>query len=527
MNHRGSVQFRGLLLFSAFTAFASGCGSSSTTLLTPAGPSAQRCAVTLDVKTTQIASAGGSGTISVATERECEWTIESGSDWLTFSGPATRQGAAELPFSVQSNRSTSARAVEVSIGDQRATISQEAATCPWKVSPSEVVIGPAGGDRTLELSTEDFCSWVVTSRESWVAVHSESNGKGSADVTLRIAPNDGAQRIATLDVPGGTVTVRQREAPPPAPVPPPPVVTPPPVVIPPPSTPPQEPPPAPSEPAPPVPTPPAPTPPTPPVPAPCTFQAAPTTFNVPFSGGPLQVEVVTQAGCTWTAASNAAWVSVVNGATGAGSGRVDLTVAENTGAARSATLVVAGQTVTVSQQSRPACAYAINPSSYNPSSSGGTISVTVGTSAGCDWAVTGNPTWISASPATFSGNGTTTITVLSNSGAARSATLKIAGRDFVVQQASAPCTYLAGPTTRSVPYTRSTRGIDVFTQNHCPVSVTSGASWILIHEAPTLGSGEIIFRVFENTQKDKRSAPITITGDNFVHVVTVIQDGRD
>jgi hypothetical protein len=210
---------------------------------------------------------------------------------------------------------------------------------------------------------------------------------------------------------------------------------------------------------------------------------------------------------------------------GTSTGGVDLAVAENTGAMRAATLVVAGQTVTINQQSRPACAYTIDPGSYNPSSAGGTISVTVTTSAGCEWAVSGNPTWISANPASSVGTGSTAITVQSNSGAARLATLKIAGRDFVVQQASAPCTYLAGPTTRTVPYTRSTRGIDVFTQSHCPVSVTSGASWIFIHEAPTLGSGEIIFRVFENTDKKTRSAPITITGENFLHIVTIVQDG--
>ena len=523
MNYCRTVRFPfARILFSALTAFATGCGSSSTTLLTPAGPSGQRCAVTLKASTTQITSAGGSGTVTVATERECEWTIKSGSDWLAFSAPTTRQGAAELSFSVQPNRSTSARAVEVSIGDQRATISQEAATCPWNVSPSEVVIGPGGGDRTLKLSTEDFCSWVVASRDSWVAIQSESNGKGNADVTLRIAPNDGAQRIASIDVPGGTVTVRQREAPPPPPVPPPPVVTPPPVVIPPPSTPP------PPQ-GPPEPTPPAPTPPPTPTPPPvvCTFQVVPTAFeNVASSGGSLQVDVVTQTGCAWSAASNTAWLSIVNGANGTSNGRVEVTVAENTGAARSATFVVAGQTIAVSQQSRPVCAYAIDPGGYKPSSTGGTISVTVTTSAGCEWTVSGNPAWISASPASLSGSGTTTITVLSNTGAVRSATLTIAGRDFVVQQASAPCTYLAGPTSRSVPYTRSTREIGVITQAHCPVTATENASWIQIHSAPTFGSGEVVIRIAENTETDKRSSPITITGENFVHIVTVIQDGR-
>ena len=255
---------------------------------------------------------------------------------------------------------------------------------------------------------------------------------------------------------------------------------------------------------------------------------APTAFNnVLFSGEPKQVDVTTQAGCTWSAASNATWVAISSPTNNTGSGRVELTVAENSGGARSGTLVIAGQTVTVNQQSRPACAYTISPNSYNISSEGGSVEVTVSTASGCEWTVTGSPAWVSANPNKLAGAGTTSITVQSNTGAARSTTFRIAGRDFVVQQASAPCTYLAGRPTREVPYTQSTREIGVITQSHCSLSATENASWIQIVSAPTMGSGEIVIRVDENTSRDERSAPITITGENFVYAVTVIQDGRD
>ena len=249
--------------------------------------------------------------------------------------------------------------------------------------------------------------------------------------------------------------------------------------------------------------------------------------NVLFSGEAKQVDVTTQAGCTWSAASDAAWVAISSSMNNTGSGRVELAVAENTAGARTATLLIAGQTVTLNQQSRPSCAYTISPNTYSISSESGSVGVTVTTASNCEWTVTGSPAWISANPNKLTGAGTTTITVQSNAGAARSATFRIAGRDFVVQQASAPCTYLAGPPTREVPYTRSTREIGVITQSHCPLSATENASWIEIASAPTIGSGEIIIRVDENTSREERSAPITITGDNFFYVVTVIQDGRD
>ncbi len=498
MTHLGGVR----LLCSSIlvlAALATGCGSGSTSLVT--GPSTQRCGVTLKVSTSSITSAGGSGTISLATARECEWTLRAESDWLTFSVPTTGQGPADLAFSAQPNRSTSSRAVAVSVADQRATISQEAATCPWNVSPSEVVMSPAGGDRTVRLSTEDFCSWAVTSRESWVAVASASNGKGSADILLRIGRNDGAERTANIEVPGGTVAIRQREG------------TSPPPAVPPPAD---------------VPTPPTPVPPTPPPPVPCTFQVAPTEFtNVLFSGSPLQVDVATQAGCTWSANSNATWVAISSGTNGTGSGRVALSVAENTGAARSATLVIAGRTVTVNQQSRAACAYTISPSSYNPSSSGGAVSGAVTTTAGCGWTVMDNPTWVSANPTSQTGSGTTTITVQSNAGAARSATFKIAGRDFVVEQASAPCTYLHGPTSRTIPASpTTTREIGITTQAHCPVAATVSVPWIEIMYAPAFGSGEVGIRIYEN-KGDQRSGTVTVTGENFIHIVTVTQEGKN
>ena len=42
-----------------------------------------------------------------------------------------------------------------------------------------------------------------------------------------------------------------------------------------------------------------------------------------------------------------------------------------------------------------------------------------------------------------------------------------------------------------------------------------------------MGSGEIVIRIDENTSREGRSAPITITGENFVYSVTVMQAGKN
>jgi hypothetical protein len=59
--------------------------------------------------------------------------------------------------------------------------------------------------------------------------------------------------------------------------------------------------------------------------------------------------VTTVPTCVWTAVSNASWMSITSGPGGIDSGTVTFTVAANPGAARTGTLTVGGQTVTVSQ----------------------------------------------------------------------------------------------------------------------------------------------------------------------------------
>jgi uncharacterized repeat protein (TIGR01451 family) len=73
------------------------------------------------------------------------------------------------------------------------------------------------------------------------------------------------------------------------------------------------------------------------------------------AGGTPNVSVTSPSGtCTWNAVSNASWIHVTGGASGAGNGTVNLTVDPNTtGTPRTGTLTVAGQTVTVFQRAFP------------------------------------------------------------------------------------------------------------------------------------------------------------------------------
>ncbi len=82
----------------------------------------------------------------------------------------------------------------------------------------------------------------------------------------------------------------------------------------------------------------------------CTYSLGSSSTNVAFSGGTATVNVTASgASCEWSAASWAPWVSVTAGALGAGSGSVSLNTAGNAGAARTATVSIAGQTFSLAQ----------------------------------------------------------------------------------------------------------------------------------------------------------------------------------
>jgi hypothetical protein len=85
----------------------------------------------------------------------------------------------------------------------------------------------------------------------------------------------------------------------------------------------------------------------------CQFMLNPDSSSYAAGGGPSIVLVFVVGSCTWTAATDAAWIVLDPSSSGtAGSGFVRYTVAPNGGAARSATIIIAGVPHTVTQASK-------------------------------------------------------------------------------------------------------------------------------------------------------------------------------
>jgi Viral BACON domain/Putative binding domain, N-terminal len=147
----------------------------------------------------------------------------------------------------------------------------------------------------------------------------------------------------------------------------------------------------------------------------CAFQINPTSQSIAAAGGAgTSIAVTTTSGCTWTSSTTDAWLTINSGTPGSGNGTVAFTIASTTGPARTGSLSVAGQTVTVNQAS--GCVVQISPSSQTiPGAAGsaGSFGVTAGT--GCTWTAVRNDSWLTiTSGASGTGNGTVTYSATAN-----------------------------------------------------------------------------------------------------------------
>jgi hypothetical protein len=165
----------------------------------------------------------------------------------------------------------------------------------------------------------------------------------------------------------------------------------------------------------------------------CSYSISPNSRAFPSRGGEGSVTVATSNNCNWTAVSNSAWITLASAASGSGNGVVSYVVRENfANSSRTGTLTIAGQTFTLNQSGD--CAFSISPTRKSFASNGGTGTVNVMVSGGCNWTAVSNVGWITINTGSSgTGNGAVTYTVANTTGL-RSGTMTIAGQTFTVKQ---------------------------------------------------------------------------------------------
>jgi hypothetical protein len=398
---------------------------------------------------------GGNGSATIGAAAGCEWNASSGASWITLTGPTSGNGGGTIAFAVAPVTGP-ARNGTINVAGTQIAVSQSAG-CTFAIAPQSEQVGAAGGDVTVNVTAGDGCAWTAVSKDNWITVAAGASGSGNGAVKLSVGATSGGSRTGTVTIAGQTFTVTQGSG--------------------------------------------------------CTYSIAPTAASIPSAGWTGSVAVTAGTGCSWTAASNASWLTINSGASGSGNGTVQYSAPATGGGQRSGTMTIAGQTFTVNQGS--GCAFAIAPDSANVPSTGGTGSIAVTTDASCSWTVNGSTPWLTiTSGASGSGNGKVDYKVDATAGAARSATLTIADQTFTLNQASG-CSVTIVPDSTSIAAGGGTGTVAVTAGPGCTWTAASSAQWLSVTSGATgTGNGTVQFSAEANTTA-ARTATMTIGGQTF------------
>jgi len=266
--------------------------------------------------------------------------------------------------------------------------------CTYTINPTTASLPAAGGSFPASVSAAAGCAWTASSPCPWVSLDPTS-GSGSETVTVNVSANPGSPRTCTLTVAGNSLAVSQSGGLVPM----------------------------------------------------CLYSISPTGHGFPTAGGSVSVAVNTATGCTWTATSPCAWISV-HPSSGTGPGTVVVTAAPYPLAMgqRTCTLTIAGREFSASQGTPIVLpclptSYSISPTSASFSRYGGSVSVNVSALSHCTWSATSPCEWVTLSPSNGTGSSTVTITVASwpafGIPLTRTCTVTIAGKEFSITQSRA------------------------------------------------------------------------------------------
>jgi len=254
------------------------------------------------------------------------------------------------------------------------------ASCTATPGSSGSFFPGAAGSYSIDVIATPACGWSASSDVNWITI-TNGIGAGNGSVLFTVAANPGALRTGQISVNGANYSVQQV--------------------------------------------------------AHCiTLGSSGSWF--PASGGSYSLAVF--ATCAWSAASNTSWI-VITSSAGTGNGQVNYTVAGNlTGLSRSGHIDVSGAIYQVNQVGGPAglaCGATLSKATDQFDSSGGSSSLWVSTTPGCEWTTTNPIPWITITAGLAGrGEGIIGYTVAPNrTSQARAGAVTVGGQSLLISQA--------------------------------------------------------------------------------------------
>ncbi len=279
-------------------------------LVTQAATPTGNCSYSIDSPGQSVAASGASANIVVSATGSCGWSAASLAPWISIVGGSNGNGNGVVTFTAAPNPGPQRQGL-VTVAGYTHTVTQQGAdgpSCSYSISATQLSAPAGGASSTVSVMAPAGCAWTATSQTGWITIANGANGNGNGTVDVSVASNSGAQRSGVVTLAGHTYTVTQSAG----------------------SG--QEPP--------------------PPPPPQCSFGISSPDQTVTAVGGPAAVGVTAGSGCSWSAVSDAPWITIVSG-TGTGNGTVVLAVLLNTGSQRAGHVTVAGLIHTLTQAASP------------------------------------------------------------------------------------------------------------------------------------------------------------------------------
>ena len=154
-----------------------------------------------------------SGTVNLAITTDvpgCAWTLNTVSPWLHFN-TASGNGNQTVSAGVDANSSQQSRLAIITANARRTFLYQAGQTaCQFIFTPGEMAL-PSTSARELILvqPASSTCTWTATSDQPWLHILSSGGGPGSGTVTIGTDQNAGSVRTGHVTVGGQTLTIGQ------------------------------------------------------------------------------------------------------------------------------------------------------------------------------------------------------------------------------------------------------------------------------------------------------------------------------
>ena len=373
---------------------------------------------------------------------------------------------------------------------EKTSPTQPAPVCSFAVSPASATIESGGGTGTVTVAVAAGCAWTAAPSAAWIGISAGASGSGPGVVTYSIGANASVTpRTGSVTVAGQTHSITQQGRP---------------ATV-------------------------------------CSYDISPPSAEFNKDGGSGTFAVNAPAECTWSAVSDAAWLTISGAAQGSGASTVSYTVPRSTQIPdRTGIIAVADRRFTVKQAGDVGgCQYSVAPVVFNTCMASGTLTATLTTQDSCPWTSTPNVAWLNV-PSGTSGSGSATLSIAysDNYDAPREGLVMVrwptptagqnlrvaqAGCRYAVSQSAFSFTAAGGTGTFSVIQQSDPTECGGATQDRCIWTAQSQVPWITITSSmPRSGDNPVAFSVVPNDNTAPRTGTIIVRDK----VVNITQAGK-